>query len=123
MKFDNEGDIRKIVITDVDKQQQLDFDTGEPLTWPNGQPRMQYVITGTVDGDDARLFVKGYMIDALRDALRKANVQPGQSLAGGTLTMKWSSTDEPKRKGMQGARRYTAKFDPAPAAVATDDLL
>lgn len=126
VKFDEEGDVRKIVIDTVVKEQETDFDDGTPVFWDpptNLRPKFQYVVSGTVDGEDARLFVKGYMVDALRDALRKADVQPGQTLTGGTLTIKWDSTDEPKRKGMKGARRYVAKFVPAPAAVATDDLL
>lgn len=123
VKFAQEGDTRKIKIADIQKQQETDFDTGELLTWPSGQPKFQYVITGTVDGEDARLFVKGYMVDALREALRKANVKPGDVLSGGTLTIKWDSTDEPRRKGMQGARKYVAKFEPAPAGIVDDDLI
>lgn len=123
VKFEQEGDVRKIKITNITKQQETDFDTGEPVTWPNGQPKYQYVVTGTVDGDEARLFIKGYMVDALREALRKANVQAGDTLSGGTLTVKWDSTDEPRRKGMQGARRYVAKFEPAPVGTVDDDLI
>ena len=123
VKFTQEGDVRKIKITDVTKQQETDFDTGEPIYWPSGQAKYQYVITGTVDGEEGRLFVKGYMVDALREALRKANVKPGDSLSGGTLTVKWDSTDEPRRKGMQGARKYVAKFEPAPAGIVDDDLI
>jgi hypothetical protein len=123
VKFEQEGDVRKIKIADITKQQETDFDTGEPITWPNGQPKYQFVITGTINGDEVRLFVKGYMVDALRDALRKANVKPGDSLNGGTLTVKWESTDEPRRKGMNGARRYVAKFEPAPAGIVDDDLI
>jgi len=123
VKFEQEGDVRKIKIADVTKQQETDFDTGELITWPNGQPKYQFVITGTVNGEESRLFVKGYMVDALRDALRKADVKPGDSLAGGTLTIKWDSTDEPRRKGMNGARRYVAKYEPAPAGLVDDDLI
>lgn len=123
VKFTTEGDMRKIVVADIVKQQETDFDTGEPVTWPNGQPKWQYVVTGTVDGDESRLFIKGYMVDALKDALRKAGVKPGDTLVGGTLTMKWASTDEPKRKGMQGARRYVAKYEPAPAGIVDEDLI
>jgi len=123
VKFEAEGDVRKIHVENIEKQQETSFDDGSPVFWANGQPKWQYVVTGTVDGDESRLFIKGYMVDALKDALRKAGVKPGESLAGGTLTFKWASTDEPRRPGMQGARKYVAKFEPAPKGLVDDDLI
>lgn len=123
VKFEAEGDVRRILIEDITKQQETDFDTGEPVFWPSGDPKYQYVVTGRVDGEESRLFVKGYMVDALKDALRKADVKAGDSLVGGTLVVKWNETDEPRRSGMKGARRYVAKFEPAPKGVADDDLI
>ena len=123
LKFKAEGDAHRITIREIAKQQETDFDTGAPVTWPSGDPKFQYVVTGTADGEEARLFIKGYMIDALKDALRKAGVQPGTDLTGGTLTIKWNATDEPRRAGMQGARRYIGKFEPAAKAVVDDDLI
>jgi len=122
LKFEAEGDIVKIRITRIEKQQETSYDDGTPVTWPSGDPKWQYVVNGIADGEDARLFVKGYMIDALKEALRKAGVQPGQPLDGGTLSMKWDSTDEPRKAGMKGARKYVAKFEPAPGAVVDEDL-
>jgi len=29
------------IVREPELQQQTDFDTGEPLTWPDGRPRMQ----------------------------------------------------------------------------------
>lgn len=123
VKFEAEGDVRKIVVADIDKQQETSYDTGEPVTWPSGDPKYQYVVKGSVDGEESRLFVKGYMVDALKEALRKAGVVAGESLTGGTLTVKWNSTDEPRRAGMKGARRYVAKFEKAPAGLVDDDLI
>lgn len=122
VKFEAEGDVRKIVIADINKQQETSFETGAPVTWPSGDPKYQYVVSGLVDGEESRLFIKGYMVDALKEALRKAGIKAGDSLNGGTLTVKWQSTDEPRRAGMQGARRYVAKFEPA-VAVVDDDLI
>ena len=63
------------------------------------------------------------MIDALKEALRKAGTVPGQPLDGGLLTMKWASTEEPRKPGMKGARKYVAKYEPAPTAVVDEDLI
>ena len=122
LKFETEGDVVKIRITGISKQQETSYDDNSPVFWPSGDPKWQYVVSGIADGEEARLFVKGYMIDALKEALRKAGVQPGQPLDGGTLSMKWDSTDEPRKAGMKGARKYVAKFEPAPGAVVDEDL-
>lgn len=123
VKFEVEGDVRKIRITDIDRTQETSYDTNEPVFWPNGEPKMQYVLRGVVDGEESRMFVKGYMIEALREALRKAGVTAGDSLVGGTLAFKWDSTDAPRKAGMKGARRYVAQYEAAPKGVVGDDLI
>lgn len=122
LKFEAEGDIVKIRISRIEKSQETSYDDGTPVFWPSGDPKYQYVVSGISNGEEARLFVKGYMIDAFKEALRKAGVQPGQPLDGGTLSMKWDSTEEPRKPGMKGARKYVAKFEPAPTAVVDEDL-
>lgn len=123
LKFTSEGQIHKITILDSRKEQVRDFMTGEPATWDNGEPKYQYVVSGKSEGEDAKLYIKawGNQKQALMEALRKADVQPGQSLEGGTLTVKWDSTDEPVKAGLSGAKRFRMKFEPAPKAVLTDD--
>ena len=37
--------------------------------------------------------------------------------------MKWASTEEPRKPGMKGARKYVAKYEPAPTAVVDEDLI
>ena len=124
LKFEAEGDVRRIVIETAEKQQETSYDDGSPVFWPSGDPKWQVVISGTdPEGDSARLFVKGYMLDAFKEALRAAGVKAGEDISGGTLIVKWESTDEPRRPGMKGARRFKAKFEPARKAVVTDDLI
>lgn len=123
LKFETEGDIVNLRITGYEKRQETDYDSGDPVFWKSGDPKYQYVFAGISNGEESRLFVKGYMVDALKEALRKAGVQQGQSLEGGTLTVKWSETDEPRKPGMQGARKYVAKYEPPAAAAVDEDLI
>lgn len=122
LKFEAEGDVHRIEIRDIDKQQETSFDDGSPVFWPSGDPKYQYVITGIVEGEEMRLYLKSYAIDALRDAMRAAGVERGESLAGAVLSIKWDSTDEPRRPGMKGARRYKAKLERAQKARVDEDL-
>ncbi len=70
---------------DLDVVQQRDFTTQEPMTWPDGRPRLNIVATGTLietnvpesqysDGDDdsmlRRFFFKGQPQQALQQALK-----------------------------------------------------
>jgi len=123
LKFEAEGDVVKIRITGVSKQQETSYDDNSPVFWPSGDPKYQWIFTGISDGEESRLFVKGYMIDALKEALRKAGVVPGQPLDGGLLSMKWASTEEPRKPGMKGARKYVAKYEPPANAVVDEDLI
>lgn len=124
-KWDNIGDIHKLRIDNVEKRQLTDFVTGEPQTWSNGEPKFQFVFSGTDEaGDETRFFVKGYMLGAVKDALREAGVKPGDTLTGGHLTIKFVEVDEPTRPGLSGAKRYKAKFEPAAPAtsIGIDDF-
>lgn len=124
LKFEAEGDVQRIVIETAEKQQETSYDDGSPVFWPSGDPKYQIVITGKdLEGNAAKLYVKGYMTDAFKDALREAGVKAGDDISGGTLAVKWESTDEPRKAGMKGARRYKATFKPAPKAAVTDDLI
>lgn len=46
--FPNVGDSIVVGIVDVGSYQQRDYDTGDPLTWPDNSPRMGKVVTGLV---------------------------------------------------------------------------
>lgn len=46
--FPNVGDSIVVGIVDVATYQQKDYDSGAPLTWPDGNPRIGKVVTGLV---------------------------------------------------------------------------
>jgi hypothetical protein len=123
LKFAQEGDTVSIVVETLVKQQETAFGTGEPVTWADGRPKYQWLVTGTSGGEEARLYIKGYMVDALKEALRKADVYAGQNIEGWKLTVKWASTEKPRMAGMQGARKYVAKFERGSKGIVDQDLI
>lgn len=125
--FENKGD--KIVgrILKHELVQQKDFATGNLLYWEDGQPRMQAVVTlqaedfVPLDDDDEgerRLFVKGQMQKAVRDAIGKTGHKG--SLIGGRLGVIWAGEGDPPRPGLNRPKLYTAKFEP-PASIPERD--
>ena len=129
-KFDAHGDSVKGTITETpDLRQQTDFDTNAPLFWDDGKPKMQLVVTLATDQRDPsnpdddgirRLYVKGKLQQAVAGAIRKAGAKGLE--VGGTLTVAYIGDDEPKRKGMSGAKLYTADYaSPAAAFLATTE--
>lgn len=130
-KFEELGTTRKGVITNVESVQQRDYDNDELLFWDDGQPRMQVVVTMATDDRDPdvedddgirKLYIKGQMTKAVRDACRKAG-SPGGLELGGTLAVKWDHSLEPKKKGMSGAKQYVAQYARPVHAVGDDDLI
>lgn len=129
LKFSTEGDAHKIVVESIDKVPVNDIATGQPQTWPNGDIRYQYVISGPSEtyaddpGATVRLFIKGYGVEALREALRAADVRGDDDIIGGTLGIKWASTDEPSRPGYNGAKRFQAQFKKSEKTAIVGDLI
>jgi hypothetical protein len=85
------GDSMVVGIVDVAEYQQKDYDTGEPLTWPDGGPRNGKVVTGLVvstsgsagagsernpgtasPGDIVRFWCEGSKWFTYRDAIKEA---------------------------------------------------
>jgi hypothetical protein len=104
-------------------RQQRDYTTGEPITYPDGNPAMQMVVTvqaqpATGDDDGQRaLYIKGQMKQAVGDALRKAGATAPRK--GGKL---WIKYVEDKPVTLQNGRPgnpqkiYAAKYEPPVAA-------
>jgi hypothetical protein len=123
IKFDTVGKTAAGRITETPElRQQTDFDTGAPKTWDNGDPMMQLVVTIATDERDPditdddgtrRLYVKGNMQQAVANAVRSAK---SKLEIDGHLSVSYVGDDEPKRRGMSGAKRYTATYTPAPEA-------
>lgn len=124
LKFTEEGQVHSIVVEKFDKKQATDFMSGEPQTWDNGEPKWQFVVAGTSEGDAAKLYIKGWggQLAALQEALRAAGITESKQMIGGTLTVKWASTDEPTRPGLSGAKRFKMKFERSTKSSIDEDL-
>lgn len=122
-KFETIGDTCKGEVKRAASQQQTDFATGTPKTFPGGDPMMQIVVTVTMDdGEDAALYFKGgkfeagegtgqSSLEALKTALGGNKLE-----VGGTLAMKFSGFGKPT-KG-QPPKLYVCQYQPpAPAAI------
>lgn len=122
-KFETIGDTCKGRVARADTQQQTDFGTGVPKTFPDGKPMMQIVVTVTQDdGEDAALYFKGgkfeagegsgqSSLEALKTALGSNKLE-----VGGTLAMKFSGYGKPT-KG-QPPKLYVCQYTPpAPPAI------
>lgn len=131
-KFPSPGTVVKGTIISAELSQQTDMVTGAPSTWPDGKPKMQVIVTlqteerdSSIDDDSGvrRVFVKGGMQAALREALKAA----GSGLAeGGTLAIKYTGDGERTKPGFNPPKLYQASYK-APtldlSALGTDDLL
>jgi hypothetical protein len=120
-KFDTIGKTAKGTVVAATAQQQTDFQSGKPLTWDDGNPRMQLVITLATDERDPddptddgerRIFAKGEMLKAIKAALRAANAELAE---GGTLAVKYTGDGEAER-GKNPPKLYAAEYK-APSGV------
>lgn len=100
-KFKEIGDEHTLTITDKEMRQQTDYDTGEPLTFPNGDPRMQLQLTGTVEESERegaeddlrrRFYLKGESQKAAGEAVRAAGAKDLE--IGGKLWMKYTADEK-----------------------------
>lgn len=127
-KFPTIGTTVKGAVVSSEVTQQTDFQTGKPLTWDDGSPRQQVVITLQTDlrdpevTDDTglrKLYVKGQMTAALRDALRAAGARLE---VGGTLAVQYTEDEPSATRGFNPKKVYRAQYQPATAG-AVNDLL
>lgn len=120
-KFETVGETVGGPITTIgEARQQTDFNTGMPLTWDDGSPRMQLPVTvqttlrdASDPNDDGKrtFYVKGEMKKAIGNALRAANAKMA---VGGVLTI--SFIGEEPTKGFP-KKLYSATYvPPAPGA-------
>ncbi|QFG08456.1 hypothetical protein SEA_GUANICA15_70 [Mycobacterium phage Guanica15] len=124
-KFGSHGDtVGGPIAVEPEQRQQTDYKTGEGLTWKDGSPRMQLVVTvqtdlrdPEVEDDDGkrRLFVKGEM----RKAVQKAVIAAGaRGLdVGGELYVTYTGDGE-KKGNLDPPKLYSATYTkPAPGAA------
>lgn len=122
-KFPNIGDMVKIKITGLEQQQETDYNSGLPLTYEDGKPRMQFVFYG-IDQDtqeETRIFSKPLMKKAIVLALEEAECKLE---VGGILAVKYTEDEPPTKVGLNPAKKYVAQYQPPkPATISADDLM
>lgn len=137
-KFEAIGDMVTGPITDVKLTQQTAMETNEPLTWPDGSPRMQLVVsmqtdTKLDDNDDGirTVYAKGgkyevasgsgtSMKDAIGDALKRAGAKTIE--VGGQLTVAYTGEGKKTNRGFTAPKLWKAKYEPPTVAVAASDI-
>lgn len=98
-------------------EQQRDYDTDEPLYWPDGKPRWQVVVTlatgerdPEIRDDDGtrRLFVKGQMKTAVQAAVKAAKADGLED--GGHLTVTYTADGPQPNPKKHAPKQYTARY-------------
>jgi hypothetical protein len=131
-KFPEIGDRVAGIVTSAKRTQQTDFDTGDPLTFTNGEPRMQTVIgLELADGTTVRLYAKGgtyeaatgtgkSMEGAIVAAVRAAGCTSID--VGAKLAVAHTGLTKPAKKGLNPAKLYEAAYEPPKQSVAIAGL-
>lgn len=93
--------------------QSRDFESGEPKTWPDGNPVMSVVVILDVDGEARSLWAQrpSSMFAALVEAQKVAGAGPMEE--GGTLYVKFVG-EKPNAKNprLNPAKQYAARYVP-----------
>jgi hypothetical protein len=125
------------VIIAHEVRQQTDMETGSPMEWDNGDPRMQLVVSlqtdqriaGEPDDDGIRaIYVKGSKAPgsrSLHDAVRAAVQGAGAKgiEPGGTLTVQLVGTEPSKTRGFNDRKLWAAAYKAPDHAAATGGFL
>lgn len=126
-KFATIGDIVKGTVVSASSKQQTEFGTGKPLTWDNGDPKMELVVTLATDErdpDDATddgtrvLYAKGAMLAAIRAARQGKTFE-----AGGTLAVKYVSDKPSSTPGYNPAKQFVAEYQAPPVIADVESLI
>lgn len=128
VKFNQIGDTCKLRLTGLEERPQTDFTSGQPITWADGTPKTQFVFTGedimegsATYGETVRLFAKGFMLGAIKEALQAANAKPAPD---GILAVVFDREEPASKPGLNPAKKYRAQYKPpAPAAFDTTDII
>lgn len=137
-KFEEMGDSVEGEITEVKLSQQTDMETQAPLTWSDGSPRMQLVISLKTDQSDGenddgirRLFAKGgnyelasgsgkSMKDAIAEAVKKANARTIEE--GGYIKVAYTGQGKKTNRGFSAPKLWKASYKAPVQSVAAADL-
>jgi len=122
-KFEKVGDKVTGTIVDLEVRQQRDFDSGELKVWDDGKAMLEMVLTlktalrdSDIEDDtgERRVFCRGVMLTAFKNAVRKAKVKKPE--VGATVTIVHDGLGEAKRKGFNAPKLYSVEYVPAKAA-------
>lgn len=132
-KWPHVGFVFEGTVTDASMSQQTDYDDGSLLTWADGSPRMQLVVTvqsqptgktwkglGNVetpvpnDNGVRRMYVKGNLQKALAQGLRDAGNAAFE--VGGKVRVERIQDDAPKERKAP-AHNYRVTWTPATPAA------
>lgn len=130
--FETIGDKVSGLVVAAEAAQQIDMDTDQPATWPDGKPKMQVIVTLQTEldeeaGDDGqrRVYLKGSKPTTSMGAVKAAIKAAGASgiEVGGKLQLAYTGDGEPTKKGWNAPKQYAAKYEPpAPVQAAVDDI-
>lgn len=132
------GDKISGIIKLVERRQQRDFTTGDPLTWSDGSPRMLTYIeleTDLRDSDEddgvRALYAKGGNFEVASGsgtALERAIVEAVKAAGatsideGAKLDVAHTGLAKPTTRGYQPAKLFTARYEAPKSSVGVDDL-
>lgn len=116
-KFTEEGKWVHGTVVAVSEKQETAFGTNEPVTWKDGSPKMQAVVTlstderdSTIEDDDGTrvIYCKWGQTKAIGEAIRVTGYQG--PMKGGKLAIRWQGSED-TGKGFP-LKLWQAKFDP-----------
>lgn len=119
-KFEQVGDKVSGMVAHAAVQNQTEFGSGKVLTWDDGNPRKQLVVTLQIEPENEeddglrRLFFKAQMAAALRDAIRKVG-EDGIGI-GGKLAVQYEGDGEASKPGFNPPKFYKVRYEPPPAS-------
>lgn len=137
--FDSVGDTVTGVIVEMKKTQQTDMETGKPVYWDNGDPKMMLRITLQTElQDDSEdegvrsVYLRGgnftaskgkgtSSLVAVKDAVRRSGTTDGIQ-PGGKLTLQYSGEGAKPNKGFNAPKLYTAHYEAPSFAVDLDEM-
>ena len=100
------------VLGPVTLVQSRDFESGEPATWPDGNPKMAAVVRLDVNGETRSVWAA--KPSAMFAALVAAQKQAGQRIGeGGTLHVRYTGEiPNGKNPRLHAAKQYACKYEP-----------
>lgn len=107
--------IGTVVTMKVTKKAELvqtrDFDTNEPATWPDGNPKLAAVIVGEVDGEERSFWATkpSSMFSAIAEAQKVAGARIAP---GGVLKVKFDAEKPNPDKKKSAQKLYKAIYTP-----------